>query len=382
MKFATKAVHAGEEPDLDSGSGDVVIPIHLSATFARKDVDKPTRGYEYSRTGNPTRHALEVRLAALEDSKYALAFASGLAAETTLALTVLRKGDHVVASDDLYGGTRRLFVHTLSRFGVSISFVDARLTSRVMDGFRKNTKMVWLETPTNPLLTLSDIRALSRVAKRRGAITVVDNTFMSPYFQNPLKLGADVAVHSVTKFISGHSDSVGGALMLSDKKLYEELRFNQNALGAILSPFDSFLALRGSKTLPLRMERHQENAMKIAKFLLSHPKAKNVRYPGLKIHPQFNLAKRQMKGFGGMLSFDVDGGLPEVRRFLGRVKIFALAESLGGVESLVEHPASMTHASVPRGERVKLGITDNLVRLSVGIEDADDLIHDLAVALG
>jgi cystathionine gamma-lyase len=376
MKFGTRAVHAGEEPDL-SKSGDVVSPIHLSSTFARRIIEKPTKGLEYSRTGNPTRLALERRLASLEGAKHGLAFSSGMAAETTLLLSVLKKGDHVVAGDDLYGGTVRLFETTFRKFGVSVTYVDTRSLEAVRGAVERGAAVVWLESPTNPLMHICDIRTISKAASRAGAITVVDNTFASPYLQNPLSLGADVVVHSTTKYIGGHSDVVGGALMMSDDELFDSVKFNQNAIGAVPSPFDCFLVLRGSKTLHLRMQRHSENAQVVAEFLSRHPKFSTVHYPGLKDHPQFALAKRQMKMPGGMLSAEMKGGMPEVRKFLKRLRVFALAESLGGVESLVDHPATMTHASLSPERRKKLGIGDGLVRFSVGIEDADDLIADL-----
>ena len=381
MKFATKAIHVGEEPGLAS-NGDVVVPIHLSTTFARRGVEKPTGGYEYSRTANPTRDALELRLAALEESKHALAFASGLAAEATLVLSLLRKGDHVVAFDDLYGGTRRLFSQTLSNFGLDFTYVDAREARNVNRAIGKRTKMIWLESPTNPLLKICDIRAISEVASRHQIITVLDNTFMSPYFQNPLRLGADVVLHSTTKYLGGHSDVLGGAIMTSNEEIHTKAKFNQNAIGAVPSPFDCFLLLRGMKTLAVRMERHQLNAMRVAEHLEAHPAVVRVIYPGLKSHPQYALGKRQMSGSGGVLSFEVKGTLSDVKRFLRRVKVFSLAESLGGVESLIEHPASMTHASVPEKAREGIGITDRLVRASVGIEDVSDLIEDLDGALG
>lgn len=381
MKFSTKAIHEGEEPDLIRGTGDVVVPIHLAATFARREVSRPTRGYEYSRTSNPTRNALERRLAVLENARHALAFSSGLGAEATLLLTVLKKGDHVVASDDLYGGTRRLFTHNLRKFGVDFTFVDSRYPGEVSEALKHNTRIVWLESPTNPLMKLSDIRRISRISKKVDALTVVDNTFMSPYFQNPLDLGADLVVHSTTKYLGGHSDVIGGAVMLNRSGVFNELKFNQNAIGAVPAPFDCFMVLRGIKTLALRMAKHASNANEIAKHLESHPRVSAVYYPGLRSHPQHSLAKRQMSGFGGMLSFRLKGGPGGVRGFLRRLRIFSLAESLGGVESLVDHPALMTHASVPLEERARLGITDDLVRLSVGIEDVDDLIRDIDQAL-
>jgi cystathionine gamma-lyase len=380
LGFGTKAVHAGETPDL-LGTGDIVTPIHLAATFARKDVERPTKGYEYSRTGNPTRLALERRLAALEGAKHALAFSSGMAAEATIVLSTLKKGDRIVASDDLYGGTRRLFEKTFKRFGVDAQYFDPTSPEDLSRVLKKGTKLVWIESPTNPLMKICDIREVSKLATEEGSITLVDNTFASPYLQNPLKLGADLVVHSTTKYIGGHSDVVGGAVMTSDGALFDELKFNQNAVGAVPSPFDCFLVLRGSKTLHLRMERHSTNAQTVAEFLGKMKDVSVVNYPGLSSHPQRSLAARQMKMFGGMLSFELKGGLTKARKFLSRLNVFAVAESLGGVESLADHPALMTHASVPTKEREKLGIGGGLVRLSVGIEDPDDLLRDLKQAL-
>lgn len=379
MKFETKAIHIGEEPNLKKGgTGDVVIPIHLSTTFARKEVDKPTCGYEYSRTGNPTRDALEKRLASLEHAKFALAFASGMAAETIICLTLLKSGDHVVVFDDLYGGTKRLFNKVFSQnFKIEFSYVDAIDIENVKNVIKSNTKLIWLESPTNPLMKLCDIKAISEIAKEQNILVVVDNTFMSPYFQKPLLLGVDIIVHSTTKYLNGHSDSIGGAIMLSDKEIYNKLKFNQNTIGSILSPFDSFLVLRGIKTLAIRMREHEKNAIKIAEYLESSPKVKKVIYPGLKNHPQHELVKKQMSGFGGMLSFEIIGTLKEAKTFLENLKIFSLAESLGGVESLIEHPASMTHVSISKEEREKVGITDSLIRVSVGIENVTDLIEDI-----
>lgn len=384
MGFETQAVHAGEHPDLAGRpSGDVVVPIHLATTFARRNVDEPTGGFEYSRSGNPTRFALEQKLAAIENARYGLAFSSGLAAETTLCLSLLKEGDHVIAFDDLYGGTRRLFSRVFEeRFGIGFSYVDARDPEKVTAAIRKSTRLVWLESPTNPLLRLCDIREISGIAHDAGALVVVDNTFASPYFQQPVRLGADIVVHSTTKYINGHSDSVGGALVTSDDELDKKLRFHQNTAGAILSPFDSFLVARGIKTLPLRMERHEKNAFAVAQFLSGHHKVAAVFYPGLASHPQHALAKKQMTGFSGMLSFELKGGENEAKRFLSNLHLFALAESLGGVESLIEHPATMTHASVPHPERKKVGVSDSLIRVSVGIENAEDLIADLDQALG
>jgi len=382
MRFETKAIHIGEEPNLrEGGSGDVVMPIHLSTTFARKEVEKPTGGYEYSRTANPTRDALEKRLAALEDAKYGLAFSSGMAAESVLLFTLLKPGLRVIAVDDLYPGTKRLFNLFEKNFNVKFIYVDATYPEKVKDVITENTELIWLETPTNPLMKLCDIEKISEIARACQIKVVVDNTFMSPYFQKPLKLGAHIVLHSTTKFINGHSDSVGGAIMLSDREIYERLKFNQNAIGAILSPFDSYMTLRGIKTLAVRMKEHEKNAMKVANYLEHHPKVKRVLYPGLETHPQHELAKKQMKGFGGMISFEIDGGLKEAKTFLESLKIFSVAESLGGVESLIELPALMTHSIIPKEEREKAGITDSFIRISVGIENVDDLIEDIERAL-
>ena len=382
MRFETKAIHAGEEPNLkEGGCGDVVVPIHLASTFARKEVEKPTGGYEYSRSGNPTRDALEKRLAALEDAGFGLAFSSGLAAEAVICMTLLKSGDHVISFDDLYGGTKRLFNRVLTNFDLEFSYVDATDLKNVNDAVKANTSLIWMETPTNPLMRLCDLEGIAGIGRERGITTVVDNTFMSPFLQRPLDFGIDVVVHSTTKYLNGHSDSVGGAIMISNEELHGRIKFNQNAIGAILSPFDSYLVLRGIKTLAVRMERHCRNAFDIARYLEAHPKVRKVFYPGLENHPQHELARTQMKGFGGMLSFEIDGALREAKAFLENLRIFSLAESLGGVESLIEHPALMTHASVPREEREKVGITDALIRVSAGIEDVSDLKEDLEQAL-
>ncbi|PSO08417.1 cystathionine gamma-synthase [Candidatus Marsarchaeota G2 archaeon BE_D] len=380
MRFSTRAIHVGEEPDLEGGgNGDVVAPIHPSTTFARKvrEVDKPSSGYEYSRTGNPTRDALEKKLAALEDAKYALAFSSGLAAEATVTLSLLRAGDHVVASEDLYGGTRRLFSRSLAPFGVSVSYVDLSDPDDLKSNIREKTRMIWLESPTNPLLRVYDIKAISEFAHTRGILCVVDNTFASPYFQRPLGMGCDIVVHSTTKYLGGHSDVVGGAVMTSNEEVYSKLRFNQNAIGAVPSPFDCFLTMRGIKTLAIRMEKHAANAQRVAEYLESSRQVNRVFYPGLPSNPHHELARRQMSGFGGMVSADLKGGVKGVNAFLSALKIFTLAESLGGVESLVDHPATMTHAGMSGEERLAVGITDTLLRFSVGIEDVEDLIEDL-----
>ncbi len=382
MKFETRGIHVGEKPNLkEGGSGDVAMPIHLTSTYARAKVDIPTAGYEYTRTDNPTRDALQARLAALEDAKYALAFASGLGAETSVILSLLRSGDHIVAFDDLYGGTRRLLSRIFSeRFNIDVTYVDARNPEEIEKNLRPETRLIWLETPTNPLLKLCDISKISEIAHQNNAQVIVDNTFMSPYFQNPLALGADLVLHSTTKYINGHSDSVGGAVMFNSPEIYEKIKFTQNAAGAILSPFDSYMILRGTKTLAVRMREHEKNAKKIAHYLEAHPNVKKVIYPGLESHPQYELARRQMRGFGGMLSFELAGNLADAKRFVESLEYFALAESLGGVESLVELPALMTHASVPKVERQKIGLDDALIRLSVGIENVDDLLEDLEKA--
>jgi cystathionine gamma-lyase len=383
MKFETLAIHVGEEPNFKEGAtGDVTMPIHLTSTYAREKVDVPTAGYEYSRTENPTRDALQMRLAALENAKYALAFSSGLGAETSLVLGLLKAGDHIVAFDDLYGGTRRLLTRVFQeRFKIEVTYVDARDPKEVEKAIRTNTCLVWLETPTNPLLKICDIREICRIAHSANATVVVDNTFMSPYFQQPLNLGADIVMHSTTKYINGHSDSIGGALMMNNNELYEKLKFVQNAAGAILSPFESYLILRSTKTLAVRMRQHQENAMQIARYLENHPKVVRVIYPGLESYPQHELAKAQMSGFGGMVSVELDVPLGKAKQFVESLKFFALAESLGGVESLVELPALMTHASVPVDERKRIGLSDGLVRLSVGIENVEDLLSDIENAL-
>ncbi|NOZ48087.1 MAG: cystathionine gamma-synthase [Chlorobi bacterium] len=383
QKFETNAIHVGEKPNIkEGGSGDVISPIHLSTTFARQDVDIPTAGYEYSRSLNPTRKALEAKLAALENAKYALAFSSGMAAETSLLLALLQTGNHVIATDDLYGGTQRLFLKVFQpNYNINFSLVNTGNSENIANSLQENTKLLWLESPTNPLLKISDIANIARTVKSKGVITVVDNTFMSPYFQNPLNLGADIVLHSTSKYINGHSDSIGGAIMTNNKDIYEKIQFIQNSVGAIMSPFDSYMVLRGIKTLAARMKVHGENAIQIANFLNQHPKVKKVIYPGLTSHPQHEIAKKQMKGFGGMISIELDGGINEAKKFVSSLNYFALAESLGGVESLIELPAPMTHASVPEKTREKLGITDSLVRISVGIENQDDLINDLKQAL-
>ncbi|MFW5760464.1 MAG: trans-sulfuration enzyme family protein [Cyclobacteriaceae bacterium] len=377
--FSTKAIHKGEEPKLGEGhSGDVIAPIHLSTTYARSVLEVPTSGYEYSRSDNPTRKALEEKLASLEQAEYGMAFSSGLAAETTLIFALLQQGDEILASDDLYGGTRRL-INSFAKFGITARYADMSDLDNVV--CHENTKMIWLESPTNPLLKLTDIAGVKKAMKNPDITLVVDNTFASPFFQKPLKLGADVVLHSTTKYIGGHSDVVGGAIMVSQNDLYEKIKYFQNALGGIPSPFDCYLTLRGIKTLALRMEKHQENAMAVARFLQDHPKVKKVIYPGLSDFSQHQLARKQMSGYGGIITFFINGGYQEAKLFLESLQVFALAESLGGVESLIEHPASMTHASIDKEHREKIGISDSLIRVSVGNEDIADLIRDLSNGL-
>jgi len=374
--FSTRALHVGQGPDPATGA--VVQPIHMATTFAQQGVGKH-KGFEYSRTGNPTRNALEECLAALEDARHCLAFASGLGAETTLLLT-LNPGDHVVYMQDVYGGTFRLFDKVLKRYGLSFSAVDAADLDAVEKSVTPQTKMVWLESPTNPLLRVVDIDAVSEVAHSHGALVCVDNTFATPYLQQPLRLGADLVVHSSTKYIGGHSDVVGGAIMTNSDELEKQLRFHQNAVGAVPSPFDCWLLLRGVKTLALRVERQSQNAMELAAALQRNGAVKRVFYPGLESHPNRAVAARQMRMFGGMVSFEVADEMTAFRT-LERLKIFALAESLGAVESLAEHPARMTHASIPAAERERAGVGNGLIRLSVGVEDVGDLVADLEFAL-
>jgi cystathionine gamma-lyase len=376
MRFDTLAIHAGQQPDPTTGA--IMTPVYFTSTYVQ-DGPGEHKGYEYSRTKNPTRTALEQCLAALEGASFGAAFASGLAA-TDMLMHLLSAGDHVVVSDDVYGGTFRLFDKVFSRSGRQFSFVDMTQPGAIENAIRPNTKMLWVETPTNPMLKLIDLAEASALAKKHRLISVCDNTFMTPYFQRPLELGFDIVTHSTTKYLNGHSDCVGGFVCTSDPALSERISFLQNAVGGVPGPMDCFLVLRGVKTLSVRMQRHQESAMKIAKHLERHPKVTRVLYPGLESHPQHALARKQMRGFGGMISFDLKGDLEASRRFLKKVKIFACAESLGGVESLIEHPAIMTHASVPAENRAKLGISDQLIRLSVGIEDVDDLMADLEAA--
>ncbi len=377
MKFSTRAIHAGQDPDPVTGA--TIPPIYQTSTYTQQEIGKH-KGYEYSRTGNPTRAALEECLASLEEARYGAAFASGVAA-TGAVLSFLRPGDHVVAAEDLYGGTYRLFEKIYAPLGIDFTYVDGREPEAFDRAILAKTRLVWLETPTNPLLRLVDIGAVSRISRDRGITLAVDNTFATPYLQKPLILGADIVVHSTTKYIGGHSDLIGGAVVTNDAESHQNVKFYQNAAGAVPGPFDCWLALRGIKTLAVRMHRHCENAQTVAEFLNAHPKVEAVFYPGLPEHPQHELAARQMGGFGGMVSFRIGGGRPAANSFVKALKVFSFAESLGGVESLACYPPEMTHGSIPVRERTRRGITDGLIRLSVGIEDVEDLTDDVGQAL-
>ncbi len=376
MGFSTDAIHAGQIPD--STTGAVITPIYQTSTYAQYELGKST-GYEYARTHNLTRQALEKNVAVLEKGKYGIAFASGLAATHAL-MSLVKAGDHIVISNNVYGGTYRLYELNMKNYGLDFSWVDTTDLKNVENAIRKNTKMIFVETPTNPMLNLTDLKGVAEIAKKNNLISVCDNTFMSPYFQNPLTFGIDIVIHSTTKYLGGHSDVIGGMLITSNEKYYERLRYIQNAAGGVPSPFDCWLVLRSTKTLAVRMERHNANAMQIAKYFVDSKISDKIIYPGLKNHPHHELAKKQMRGFGGMISVDF-GSLERAKKVLNGVKVFTLAESLGGVESLICHPASMTHASVPKEERDRLGITESLVRFSVGIEDVEDLIADVKQAL-
>ncbi|MEE9267803.1 MAG: PLP-dependent aspartate aminotransferase family protein [Thermoplasmata archaeon] len=373
MRMATRAIHAGQKPDPETGA--VNVPIYMTSTYSQSTQDE----YVYGRGRNPTREALEESLATLEEGTHGLAYASGMAAITTL-MTLLKQGDHVVVADNVYGGTYRLFRQVMEDFGVSFDFVDMTDMGEAEAVIREDTRMLWAESPTNPLLKVVDLKALGRLGRGKGIYTVVDNTFASPYLQQPLKLGVDIVVHSTTKYLGGHSDILGGAIVTSHEKAHERLRFAQNAVGAIPSPFDCYLVLRGIRTLPLRMDRHCANATLLAHFLQEREEVEWVAYPGLKDHPQFAIAKAQMRAFGGMVSFAL-ASEKKAKTFLKALRLIILGESLGGIESLIEHPASMTHKSVPRAEREAQGIGDGLIRFSVGCEDAEDLIEDLSQAL-
>ncbi len=379
-RFSTRAIHEGQEPD--EATGAIMTPIYASSTYVQQSPGVH-KGYEYSRSANPTRTALESCMASLENGKWGFAFASGLAAENAV-LETLEAGSHIIAMEDMYGGTFRLFdkVKKISA-GLEVTYLDLNNEQELETSIKANTRLIWVETPTNPMLTIVDLQKVAAVAKKHGIITVCDNTFASPYLQQPFDFGIDVVVHSATKYLNGHSDVVAGIVVVHEKQeLADRIRFVQNATGGVLGPFDSFLLLRGLKTLPLRMKAHCAAAKQIAGFLENHPKVEKVIYPGLHSFPQHELAKRQMKDFGGMITFLLKGGIEESRRFLEKTKLFALAESLGGIESLIEHPAIMTHASIPKKMREKLGVADNLVRMSVGLEDVEDLLEELKEALG
>jgi cystathionine beta-lyase/cystathionine gamma-synthase len=377
MGFSTDAIHAGQKPDPNNGA--VIPPIYQTSTYEQEALGKPRGGYEYARTQNPTREALEKNLAALEQGQFGVAFGSGLAAIGCL-LQSLQAGDHVLFTDNLYGGTYRLADKVWRKFGLQFSFVDTSKLDNVKKGLQPNTRLVFLETPTNPVLTVSDIQAIADLAHDHGAKLAVDNTFMTPFLQRPLQLGADLVVHSTTKYLNGHSDMVGGMIVLNDSEMHERLRFLQNAAGAVPGPFDCWLALRGTKTLALRMAAHEGNARELARLLATHPRVQKCYYPGLAQHPQHALATKQASGYGGIVSIDL-GSRDSAAEFMQSLQIFYLAESLGGVESLVCHPASMTHASVPYEDRQRLGVTDGLVRLSAGVEDMEDLVKDVTDAL-
>lgn len=378
MKFSTKAIHAGQEPDPTTGA--VNVPVYLTSTYANEAFGV-SKGFDYGRTVNPTRVALEKNLAALENCSFGFCFSSGMGAIHAVA-SLLQQGDHVIVTENVYGGTFRIFERIMRKQGLEFSWIDTSKPELTEKALRKNTKMIFVETPSNPMLTLTDLKSIAEFARNHHLISVCDNTFMSPYFQNPVDSGIDIVVHSTTKYINGHSDVIGGCVLTNVSSAAEQLKFIQNSVGAVPSPFDCFLTLRATKTLALRMERHNENALKIAEFLESNysNKITKVLYPGLKTHPQYELAKKQMRGFGGMISIDL-GSFDKAVKFFNGLKIFARAESLGGVESLVCHPVSMTHGSVPKEEREKFGLTDGLIRLSVGIEDFEDLMEDIVNAL-
>lgn len=378
MKFGTKAVHAGVEPDPTTGA--IMTPVYQTSTYVQESPAKH-KGYAYARGANPTRNALQKSIAALENGKFALCFSSGMGA-TDAVIKLLNPGDEVITSNDLYGGSYRMFTKIFQKYGIKFHFIDLSSASNITPLINEKTKLFWLETPTNPLMNIVDIQACAALAKKHNITVAVDNTFASPYLQNPLDLGADIVMHSVTKYLGGHSDVIMGALVVNDEKLYQELAFIQNSCGAVPGPQDSFLVLRGIKTLHLRMERHCLNGRKIAEYLRSHPAVGKVYWPGFADHPNHDVAKKQMRDFGGMLSFTLkDDSVEKATKLMESVELFSLAESLGGVESLINHPSSMTHASIPREERLKSGLVDSLIRLSIGVEDADDLIADLGQAL-
>jgi len=378
-KAATKFVHAGAEPDPSTGA--IMTPIYQTSTYVQSAPGK-NKGFEYARSQNPTRKALEEALAIIENGQYGLAFGSGVAA-TDAVIKLLQSGDEVITGNDLYGGTYRLFTKVFEKFGIRFHYIDMHNAENINTYINNNTKLIWLETPTNPLMNIVDIEAVTAIARKKNILVCVDNTFASPYLQNPLDLGADIVMHSSTKYLGGHSDVIQGALIMNDPGLRERLYFLQKSCGAVPGPMDCFLVLRGIKTLHLRMQRHCENGEKVARWLKKHPKVAKVYWPGFEDQPNYAIARRQMRGFGGMISFELkDDSVETTMRVLSSTKLFSLAESLGGVESLINHPASMTHASIPKEERIRNGLTDTLIRLSVGIEDADDLIADLEQAIG
>jgi len=377
MRFETLAIHAGERPDVTFGA--ISVPIYQTSTFAFEDVGK-ARGYDYSRTANPTRKVLEDTIARLEGGKAGFAFATGMAAEATV-IHLLKAGDHIISGDDVYGGTYRLFQNVMRDFGLEFTFLRLDDRKRIEAAIQPNTRMIWLETPSNPLLNIIDIEMVVDIAKKHKLMTVIDNTFATPYFLRPIEYGIDLVVHSTTKYLNGHCDVVGGAVVTTTDELTERVQFLLNAMGTCASPFDCWLVLRGIETLPVRMRQHERNAIKVADYLTKHPKVKRVFYPGLDSHPGHDIARRQMKGFGGVVSFELKEGAKAVNSFLKKIRVFYLAESLGGVASLAEHPATMSHASMPKDAMEKAGITEELIRLSVGLENIDDLIWDLEQAL-
>jgi cystathionine beta-lyase/cystathionine gamma-synthase len=379
MKLATKFIHAGVEPDQSTGA--IMTPIYQTSTYVQSAPGK-NKGYEYARSQNPTRFALEKAMAAIENGKYGLVFSSGVAA-TDAVIKLLQPGDEVIAANDMYGGTYRLFTKVFEKFGIKFHYVNMQQVNNITPLVNSNTKLIWIETPTNPLMNISDIEAIATIAKAHKVLLCVDNTFASPYLQNPLDLGADIVMHSATKYLGGHSDVIQGSLVMNDEALRDQLYFIQKSCGAVPGPQDCFLVLRGIKTLHVRMQRHCENGEKVAHFLRNHPKVAKVYWCGFEDHPNYAIAKKQMRGFGGMMSFELkDDSIEAVTKLLSSTQVFALAESLGGVESLINHPASMTHASIPKEQRIKNGLSDSLIRLSVGIEDVDDLIEDMAQAIG
>ena len=379
MKLATKLIHAGQEPDPSTGA--IMTPIYQTSTYVQ-NAPGDHKGYEYARTQNPTRTALQKALAAIENGKFALCFSSGMAA-TDAVIKLLNPGDEVIAVNDMYGGTFRMFTKIFQKYGLKFHFIDMQDTNNIKQHINPNTKLIWIETPTNPMMNIIDIKAVSDIAKQHNSLVCVDNTFASPYLQTPLDLGADIVLHSATKYLGGHSDVVHGCVIMNDAALEEKLRFIQNSCGAVPGPQDCFLVLRGLKTLHIRMQRHCENGEKIANWLRTNPKVDKVHWCGFQDNPGYATAKKQMRGFGGMMSFTLkDDSMEAANKVLSSTKLFSLAESLGGVESLIGHPASMTHASIPREDRIKNGLVDSLIRLSVGIEDADDLIEDLNIAIG